>query len=183
MEVDYHYSSLSGQDGSVGIAVENDDSYVAISAGSHNNQPHFYYESIVDGNTGFEQAARDSNDGTLYISYDADSNSLYLSHVGYGIVNADVELEVKWTSAVKVAVGGASAGAALGPGEAYLDNFEVTTSTLLGWPPATDLDGDGFIGWGDVKIMSDYWLDVKPGDINEDGIVNFKDFAEFGLAW
>ena len=183
MEVDYHYSSLSSRDSWVGIAVENDDSYVAISAGSHNNEPYFYYESIVDANTGFEQTARDANDGTLYISYDADSNSLYLSHVGYGIVNADVELKVQWTSAVKVAVGGASAGVALGLDNACLDNFKVTTATLLDWPPATDLDSNGFIGWGDVKIISDYWLDVNPGDINEDGIVNFKDFAEFGLAW
>ena len=82
-----------------------------------------------------------------------------------------------------MAIGGGSAGAALGLGDAYLDNFEVTTATLLGWPPATDLDSDGFIGWGDVKIMSEYWLDINPGDINGDGIVNFKDFSEFGLAW
>jgi len=119
----------------------------------------------------------------LYISYDADSNSLYLSYVGYGSENADVVLQVQWSSAVNVAIGGGSAGAALGLGDAYLDNFEVTTATLLGWPPATDLDSDGFIGWGDVKVMSQYWLDINPGDINGDGIVNFKDLAEFGLAW
>ena len=186
MEVDFHYGSFSDQDGWVGITVENADSYFSISAGSDSNESYFYYESIVDGNTVFEQEVRDSNDGTLYISYDADSNSLYLSHTGYGDANAYV-----WQTApdplqgqsANVAIGGGSAGAALGLGDAYLDNFEVTTATLLGWPPATDLDSDGFIGWGDVRVMSHYWLDINPGDINGDGIVNFKDLAEFGLAW
>ena len=39
-----------------------------------------------------------------------------------------------------------------------LDYFEATTATPLDWPPITDLDEDGFIGWGDVGIMSDNWL-------------------------
>jgi len=38
-------SSFSDQDGWVGIAVENDDSYFSISAGSDSNESYFYYES------------------------------------------------------------------------------------------------------------------------------------------
>ncbi len=49
-----------------------------------------------------------------------------------------------------------------------------------------DLDTDRLIGWGDVKVICDNWLltgpDV-PGDLHEDDIINFLDFAEFGLAW
>jgi hypothetical protein len=51
-----------------------------------------------------------------------------------------------------------------------------------------DLDCNGSIGYGDVKVMSENWLmtgtDV-PGDLYKDSnhIVNFKDFAEFALVW
>ena len=114
---------------------------------------------------------------------------MYLSHVGYGSGNAYIwqtisnPLQVQWSSPVDVAIGGGSDGVALGSGEAYLDNFEIATATLLGWPPATDLDSDGFIGWGDIAVMRENWLGTGPGDINNDGIVNFLDFAELGLAW
>lgn len=49
-----------------------------------------------------------------------------------------------------------------------------------------DLNGDGFIGWGDVMLISDTWLLTGPGilgEINGDGTVDFLDFAEFALAW
>jgi len=96
---------------------------------------------------------------------------VYLSHTGYEDANAYV-----WQTApdllqgqsVNVAIGGGSAGAG---------------------PPATDLDSDGFIGWGDIGVMNEYWLgdpntdpNVK-GDLNSDDIVNFLDFAEFGPPW
>ena len=68
---------------------------------------------------------------------------------------------------------------------AYLDNFEVASAALLGWPVAVDLDYDGLLGWGDIDVLSGNWLEVYPdrGDINGDDIANFLDFAEFGLAW
>jgi hypothetical protein len=51
-----------------------------------------------------------------------------------------------------------------------------------------DLDNNGFIGWGDLKIICDNWLQTGsnvPGDVhkNEDNIVNFLDFAEFAAIW
>jgi hypothetical protein len=51
-----------------------------------------------------------------------------------------------------------------------------------------DLDADGFISWGDVKVICDNWLVVDPnvpGDIHKDenNIVNILDFADFALAW
>ena len=48
-----------------------------------------------------------------------------------------------------------------------------------------DLDCDGSIGFGDVLIMSENWLDGPdlPGDFYEDGIVNFLDFADFANVW
>ncbi len=49
-----------------------------------------------------------------------------------------------------------------------------------------DLDGDGFIGWGDVRIIHENWLfsgPNVPGDVHHDEIVNFLDFADFALVW
>ena len=51
-----------------------------------------------------------------------------------------------------------------------------------------DLDADGLIGWGDVIVICENWLETGPnvsGDIHkdEDNIVNFLDFADFASAW
>jgi hypothetical protein len=50
-----------------------------------------------------------------------------------------------------------------------------------------DLDCDGFIGFGDVAVISENWLsnnvDVNDGDFNNDDIVNFLDFADFATVW
>jgi len=163
LKVDFHYSDISDQKGWAGITVENDNAYVSISAGSDGSTPYFYYETVVDGNTVFEQELRDSNDGTLYISYDADSNNLYLSHVSYGDANAydwqttPDPIQGQWASEpVEVTIGGGSVDIVLSLGDAYLDNFEVTRATLV--------------------------LD-SVADFNNDGDVDFEDFAILGLAW
>jgi lysophospholipase L1-like esterase len=47
---------------------------------------------------------------------------------------------------------------------------------------AYDLDCDGSIGWGDLSILTYYWLSDGPdsqGDFNGDGTVNFLDYADF----
>ncbi|MBN2455278.1 MAG: hypothetical protein JXB29_01870, partial [Sedimentisphaerales bacterium] len=186
VEIDFHYSVISDQNGWVAMIVEDDHNCASISAGSDNNESYFYYEVVADGNVVFEREPRDSNDGTLYIWYDADSNSLHISHVGYQGGNAYI-----WqcSSPVEIAIGGGSDGVTLSSGNAYLDNFKIIRAKLIGWPPATDLDGDGFTSIGDIAIMNEYWLcdpnadpNVK-GNLNNDDIVNFLDFAEFGLVW
>jgi len=52
-----------------------------------------------------------------------------------------------------------------------------------------DLDCDGSIGFGDLAVICENWLETGPdvpGDFykeEEDDIVNFLDFAEFALIW
>lgn len=50
-----------------------------------------------------------------------------------------------------------------------------------------DLDCDGSIGFGDVAVISENWLNGPnlPGDFykDEDDIVNFLDFIDFANAW
>ncbi len=195
LEVDFHYSAVSSENGWAGIILENNDSFVSLSAGSDSNEPYFYYKMVTDSNSILEQQLRDPNYGTVYISYDANSTSLYLSHLGYGSENAytwqtiSTPLQILWASPVEVAIGGGSNGALLDSGQAHLDNFKIIKAHLLNWPPPTDLDENGFIGIGDIEVMSQYWLadpntnpDIR-GNLNDDDIVNFLDFAEFRLAW
>ncbi len=192
IEIDFHYTPLSDSNGWVGITMENDyNNYISISAGSDSNLPYFYCETLIDGNSVFEQTARDTNDGTLYISYDADTDQLYLSSTGYGSANSwhtvSGTLQAQWASdPLSVAIGGYSDAITFDAGDAYLDNFEPTGAIILGWPPVTDLNGDGYIDWDDVAIMTGLWLNTGQGiqsDINSDEIVNFLDFAEFAPSW
>jgi len=191
VEIDFHYSVLSERDGWAGMNIENDGGYVSISAGSDSNEAYYYYEKVVDGNAVFQQQLRGSDDGTLYISYDVSVDELYISFTGYGSGNAWQTvpglLAGQWLSEpVSVVIGGGSdSGAALDSGEAYLDNFEVASAALLGWPIPVDLDYDGLLGQGDIDVLSDNWLAVDPdrGDINGDNIANFLDFAEIAFAW
>jgi hypothetical protein len=51
---------------------------------------YFYYEAAVDGSVVMEQEPRTADDGTLYITYDAATKRMYLSHTGFGSANAYV---------------------------------------------------------------------------------------------
>jgi len=72
--------------------------------------------------------------------------------------------------------------------KAYTDVLEDKTGQDYLADNIYDLDCNGSIGFGDVAIISENWLDTGPdvpGDLHkdEDDIVNFLDFAEFGLVW
>ena len=191
-KVDFHYNAVGTSIGWVEMAIENShNDYVLIAADTNGNEAHFRYEQIVDGNTvSSGQISRDSNDGTLFISYDAVLDELYLSHTGYGAAEAWQTitglLRGRWNSEpVTVAIGGGSNGCSIGGGQAYLDNFEVTAGRVRGWPSARDLNKDGFIDSLDIKVMSEHWLQTGPcieGDISGDGTVNFVDFAFLAIG-
>ncbi len=46
-----------------------------------------------------------------------------------------------------------------------------------------DLDCDGSIGLGDFDVIAWNWLTAGDGDFDDDGVVDFFDFAELALAW
>jgi lysophospholipase L1-like esterase len=192
VRVDFHYSAISSRAGWVGMDISDGTNYVAISAGSGSNTPYFYYDAIVDGNSVFEQEPRASNDGTLYCWYDADSNTVHLSHTGFDSNDAYLwqtisnPLPGQWLSSVDIAIGGVSDHVYLQSGEAYLENFEITDARLLDWPPKTDLDHNGYIELPDLAELCDYWLETGtgiPADFQPDETVDLKDLSIFGLAW
>jgi C1A family cysteine protease len=74
------------------------------------------------------------------------------------------------------------------PGEmVYVDVLADQTEQNYQAINIYDLDCDGSIGFGDIRIISENWLDGPdlPGDFykDEDDIVNFLDFAEFAKHW
>jgi hypothetical protein len=74
------------------------------------------------------------------------------------------------------------------PGEmVYVDVLADQTEQNYQAANIYDLDYDCSIGFGDIRIISENWLDGPdiPGDFykDEDNIVNFLDFAEFAEHW
>jgi hypothetical protein len=182
IKVDFHFSGTDPNYAWVGITIEKGDDYAGLSAGSDGGAAYYY----ADSNSISEQISRVSDDGTLYVSYDSTLDELYLSYTGYGFSDAwqTISGVLESSGSGTIVVGGGSDRVTLNSGQAYLDNFEVTTAVPLGWPPATDLDANGFIGLGDLVILSNYWLGIGPeGDITGDGNVDLKDFAELNQAW
>jgi hypothetical protein len=193
IKADFHYSATASPGSWVGMTIQKDgDNYVSILAGSDSNESYFAYEQVVEGNVvSSSQVGRALEDGTLYISYDSGLDELYISYSGYGSGSAWQRvsglLTGQWGGGfVAVVLTGGTDGSGAGEGQAYMDNFVVDEGAVLDWPPASDVDGSGYIDWSDILEMSEYWLmegwDIS-ADVNRDGVVDFADFAELGLAW
>lgn len=100
----------------------------------------FDYFYSTDGNEIWsDHGTRDSNDGTLYVSYDTVVDELYLSHTGYGEDDASATisgvLQGEWgADIITPFIGGDVENVALASGEAYLDNFVVESGTYVPEP-------------------------------------------------
>ena len=103
----------------------------------YGSRMHFSGNKTTDGNHVSEsRKTRSQDDGTLYISYDANKDELYLSDTGFWAANAWVTipglLKGEWGSAVVIPFlgGGYVRNIALNSGDAYLDNFVVDSGTV-----------------------------------------------------
>jgi len=111
--------------------------HVDFSAGRDVYSPYFYCE-VVDpclGPTDIHRIDRTEDDGTLYVSYNATNDELYLSYTGYGSPNAWQAipglLQAQWGGApVYVNIGGGSEAVKLDSGDAYLDNFVIESGVI-----------------------------------------------------
>ena len=125
----------------------------------------FGYSYTVDGNESSFQEQRNSIDGTLYVSYDAGADELYLSHIGYWKTNASAVipglLKGEWGSAIVSPFLGGSTYVSLDSGVAYLDNFVVDSGTIVHiceYALAGDLNNDCRVDFLDFAIMASNWL-------------------------
>jgi hypothetical protein len=171
-KVDFHYSSTVPGSVLLGIRKdeENDANEVWLEAGyGEDDSAYFCWDAIVDGSIFYGEyiKSRSLDDGTLYISYDASEDELYLSDTGYwandawgtipGLVQGVWDADM-----VSLLLGGSSGelDEALPSGVAYLDNFIVDSGTI-------------------VQIC-EYAL---AGDLNNDCKVDFRDFARMAENW
>jgi len=174
MKIDFFHNGSGGSSTSsvilIGIIYDYDFllfperyNYIELAAGYGEDYAIYWYEQ--DGaSTPYadDYKLRYSDSGTLYISYDAQLDQLYLSDTAYGSVNAwktvSGIVQGVWNrKMVGVAIGGNATGVPLISGQAYLDNFVIDSGTLC----------DG----------------LPNADLNEDCKVDFKDFALFALEW
>lgn len=163
LKVDLHNSSTSGPyysslDVMFGIGKGVDDlgtisnNNVTIGAShyldSQTNSRSFYYSTTTNGIEDGNQEDRNQNDGTLYISYDASIDKIYLSLTGYwaddALWTAEGVLQGEWGSTVvSPFLGGRVDNRVLDSGDAYLDNFVVESGTVVPEPATVCLLGLG----------------------------------------
>ncbi len=83
---------------------------------------------------------RSADEGTLYMSYNPDTDELYFSHSGYGKANAWQTvtglLAGRWGGKpVYVLLGIGSEGMVLTEADAWLDDFIISSGTLVSAEP------------------------------------------------
>ena len=153
LRVDFHFSKRGPGDGRVtlGVVPVLDPAgmqWAELEAGCFDTGPFFLYE-VRDGFWVQERVTeRSADNGTLYLSYNPDTDELYFSYTGYGKPNAWQTvpglLKGRWASeAVYVILSGGSEGMALEAGDAWLDNLVVNAGAVESVEPVALPDPDG----------------------------------------
>lgn len=141
MKVDLHYSPVTYEGGWMHFgltpdAAEPRSQYVTIGIGCVNRHSHFLYEKR-DGlslESGVVTRVRDGV--TLYLSYDASRDELYLGDGGYGEENAWMTvpglLKGQWGGRMLfIVVGGTAEHLAIDTGQAFADNLLVESGRVI----------------------------------------------------
>jgi hypothetical protein len=124
---------------------------------SYELEPTVYEDTVI----------RTDEEGTLYISYDATADEIYLSNTGYGETNAWVSIPGSQlrnglgSDVANIFFGGYSDNLTLNSGDAYLDNFVVDSGTIVPiceYVLAGDLNNDCKVNFSDFAVMAGNWL-------------------------
>jgi hypothetical protein len=141
VKVDFHFTAVDIGEAWVSIGVTPDAAVPVLrrmewAAGCLDGEP-VHRGDRADG-LGFAiwWTARGCDNGTLYLSYDAAGDELYLSYNGYGPANAFRTvpglLKGFWAGRpMHITLGGGSEVMALTGKEAWLDNFSVDTGSVI----------------------------------------------------
>jgi hypothetical protein len=112
------------------------EQYISLGIGSA-NMGRTYWEEWRDGmDWRWDFTSRVKSQVTMYISYSAVDDILYLSDIGYGVENVWESVpnlvRGRWGSQpLFVFLGETADGVIIDPGHAYLDNFMVESGTLV----------------------------------------------------
>lgn len=181
-KVDFHYSLTVHGSVLLGLAKDIEDNDVWLEAGYYGAAepyPAFFWDAFVNGVIFYGEyiKPRSLDDGTLYISYNAATDDLYVSDIGYGAGNAWGTIpglvQGAWDADMVIPLLGGCSGeldGTLPSGVAYLDNFIVDSGTIVPiceYALAGDLNNDCKVDFLDFAIMATNWLidcDQTPGD-------------------
>ena len=107
--------------------------HIGFGVGSGDSYPYLWFEAIDDSIKYNKSTYRSDEEGTLFISYDASADVLYLSDRGYGAENAWATsrnlLQGAWAGqTLVVGLGGGSDSVTIDSGQACLDNFVLESA-------------------------------------------------------
>lgn len=140
-KVDYYYDLVTYPKGSINLGVSPDSSdvferSVSIGVGCSNKYSYYWHRQTDGWRVDSSSTERFDFGGTLYISYDASEDALYISVSGYGPDNAwtvftDL-VKGEWGGApLYLWIGGNSRELPIGSGRAVLDNLLVESGLLM----------------------------------------------------
>jgi hypothetical protein len=141
MKLDYHFSTTARGEGWVSFGLTPDAGnpfaqYVDLIAGSLDGETYFAGRQATQGEFRKWSTQRQSDSGTLYVSYNAEKDELHRSFTGYGPINAWSTstglVKGRWAGKpLYITLGGSSLGVMLQEGEAWLDNFVLDGGTVV----------------------------------------------------
>jgi hypothetical protein len=178
MKIDFFHNASGGSSTSsfvfIGIIYDYDFllfpkryNYIYLAAGYSEDYAIYGYEQGGENTPDtYDYKPRYPDGGTLYVSYDADLDQLYLSDTGYGSANAwkiiSGIVQNTWhRKMVGVAIGGNATGISLSSGQAYLDNFVIDSGTLCDGLSEADLNEDCKVDFSDFALFAAEWLDCN----------------------
>jgi len=170
--VDYHYSAVTDEGGwlFLGLAPDVNDlggSSVKVGVGCDARSPYLWYEANAGTQSQLHSGARRQDDGTLYVSYEAAVNTLYLSDSGYGGANAKMTVaglvRTSWAGVpLTMFLGGGASALEVTSGQAWLDNFTVDTGTLD--VPVVNTFSEVYRFWSPALLRHFYTIDPDERD-------------------
>jgi hypothetical protein len=157
LKVDFHHAVTSGNLSWLAVSLvpdlaDRDVQRITFGVASDNGYSYFWSEATDEAGTRSHVAGRSQSGGTLYLSYSAGLDELYLSYKGYGAANAWMTVrgfvQGVWASSrVTVALEGGSNLTQVDSGQAYFDSFVVATGSRTAprlsevyrfWSPVTE---------------------------------------------
>jgi hypothetical protein len=136
------------------------DRYVSFGIACNTLFPSYWREWKDGYEVRWTFADRGHNQTTLYLSYDSDTDTIYMAESGYGADNAWEAVSDcvrnRWgRKPIYVFFGLYTEGAAVGAGHAYVDDFALDTAVLTNTKPTNPTDPNNGSPGGQVDVPAE----------------------------